>query len=88
MREFWKKWGEYLDEEDVYRYIRRDMDDDDYRRGNGRRDGDNYNHMDKESQLRKLARIYEKIQDYFESQGIDPRTYMNEHNRRGGSSNR
>jgi hypothetical protein len=80
---YWNKWMESLDDEDIYRHIRRDFEDDN-RRGDGRRDGDNYHHMDKESQLRKLAKIYEKIEDYFESQGLDPRSYM-EQNRRTGN---
>lgn len=81
MKQFWTKWNDHMDEDDVYQYIRKDFDNDGYGRG-GKRDYDDY-HSNPESKLRVLANVYEKIEDFFQSQGKDVRQYMGERSRRG-----
>lgn len=85
MRTFWQKRIDSMDEQDAYDYIKksfRDADDEHYARGGsssgGRGTSSSY-HADPNSKLKELAEIYEKIQDFFQSIGVDYRNYLPMH---------
>lgn len=78
MKPFWNKWGTSLNGDDAYDYIKRDF--------NGHRSGNPSGHemhpISEEEKLYRLGATYEKIEDYFQSLGLDPKKYTEEHRKR------
>lgn len=87
MQRFWQKRLDSMDEQDAYDYIRRTMLNDDYedsyrRGGRGGSSSGNSYHGDSQSKLKELAKVYDLISDFFEVQGLDPRSYLDMSNQR------
>jgi hypothetical protein len=81
MDSFFKKHMSSFDEDDAINYILRQMNH--YQREQGGSSGGQSNrHEDGENNYRKLAVVYEMIEDFFEAKGLDPRSFI-ESSRRG-----
>lgn len=86
MKDFFKNRMDDLDEEDVYRYIKKYFDRDDYQQGgssggsSGGSGGSNnsYNQSKSDQCMRKLAHIHDMIEEFFELEGITPQAYLKE----------
>lgn len=92
MKDFFKNRMDDFDEDDVAQFIERYLWRDDYRTGvdssnststQGRSNGRTSYHEDPEGKLMKFAKTYQMICDFFDLLGTDPRSYLEDNNRRG-----
>lgn len=80
MKPFWNKWGTSLNGDDAYDYIKRDFNG--HRTSSSHGNGYENNPASEEEKLYRLGATYEKIEDYFQSLGLDPKKYSEEHRKR------
>jgi len=81
MRKFFDKYGSSFGEDEALQMIKRYLEKDNFARGGG--GGSSY-HSDPDTKLKELVKVYEMIEDFFESVGLDMRSYTEDSFRRGG----
>ena len=88
MKQFFQNRMDELDADDVIRYIKKQLEGGSQYRGGGSGGGNYHQSKSEEEELKQLAKVCEMIKEFFEIQGLDPRTYTSqsqeESYRRGG----
>lgn len=76
MRRFFERYMDNLDDQDAIQYIKRRFDN--YARGDrsSSSGGGGSSHMGGENKMQELAIVYEMLTEFFESQGLDPRSFL------------
>lgn len=78
MKRFFDQIDDF-DTDDAMRYIKKQLEAKKYSKG----DSYYYPSEDTEEDMKKLAKVYKLICDFFDVQGVDVKTYLDESYRRG-----
>lgn len=86
-RKYFEKHGDRMDDWDVYELIKKSLRDGDVYEYGGNR-SHHPHHYDSEYRLRELAKLYERICDFFEVQNLDIRSYLDDNYRKNNPNAR